>query len=177
LSRPDLLSAFHALIAEGRFEHDPVQEAVIARLAVLADDLKPKGLFGGKSTPRGLYIWGPVGRGKSMLMDLFFENAPEKHKRRVHFHAFMLEIHKAITERRKKQEGDPIQPVADAVAKEARLLCFDEFHVTACSSACSRRAWWWWRPQTASRPIFISMASTGSFSCPLSTCWKSISMC
>lgn len=106
------------------------------RLSELAKALKPKGLFGGKSQPRGLYIWGPVGRGKSMLMDLFFDAAPEKNKRRVHFHAFMLEIHKAITERRKKQEGDPIQPgLADAVAKEARLLCFDEFHVTDIGDA------------------------------------------
>ncbi len=135
MSRSNLLAAYRANVAEGRFEHDDVQEAVAARLSDLARALKPKGLFGGKSQPRGLYIWGPVGRGKSMLMDLFFDAAPEKHKRRVHFHAFMLEIHKAITERRKKQEGDPIQPVADAVAKEARLLCFDEFHVTDIGDA------------------------------------------
>ncbi|MET0546878.1 MAG: cell division protein ZapE, partial [Caulobacterales bacterium] len=136
MTRPELFSHYREHVDQGRFDHDPVQEEVAARLSELAESLVPKGLFGGrKAEPKGLYIWGPVGRGKSMLMDLFFDSAPEKKKRRVHFHAFMLEIHKAITERRKKQEGDPIQPVADAVAKEARLLCFDEFHVTDIGDA------------------------------------------
>lgn len=86
---------------------------------------------------KGLYLWGGVGRGKSMLMDWFFDAAPMKAKQRVHFHAFMLDIHARINLRRKKNDndGDPIVPVAKEIAKEAELLCFDEFHVTDITDA------------------------------------------
>jgi len=106
--------------------------------------------FGGRETvPRGLYMYGGVGRGKSMLMDWFYEAAEFSPKRRTHFHAFMLDIHERINAWRKlDRDGrrasphhvrgagdDPIAPVARAIASEAKLLCFDEFHVTDITDA------------------------------------------
>ena len=106
-------------------------------------------LFGRAKPPRGLYIWGDVGRGKSMLMDMFFDKTPIARKRRVHFNAFMQEVHARIHEwrnldakaRAKRPEfvreagDDPIAPVAHAVANDATLLCFDEFQVTDVADA------------------------------------------
>ncbi|HEX7967816.1 MAG TPA: cell division protein ZapE, partial [Stellaceae bacterium] len=83
----------------------------------------------------GLYLFGGVGRGKSMLMDMFYTTAPVAKKRRVHFYAFMLEVHELLHARRKKKTGDPIATVAAAIAREATLLCFDEFHVTDIADA------------------------------------------
>ena len=80
-------------------------------------------------------MWGGVGRGKSMLMDWFYEAAPIKTKSRVHFHAFMLDIHRRIGEARKTGRGEPIAYVARQVAKKAALICFDEFHVTDITDA------------------------------------------
>lgn len=80
--------------------------------------------------PRGVYLWGGVGRGKSMLMDLLFANVAIERKRRVHFGEFMLEVHARIAAERRKEAGDPILPVAAALAEEAQLLAFDEMMVT-----------------------------------------------
>ena len=93
-----------------------------------------------KTPPLGLYIFGGVGRGKSMLMDLFFEHTPMEHKRRVHFHAFMIEVQEDMHRWRKdktksRKDSDPIEPIADRIAAEAWLLCFDEFHVVDIADA------------------------------------------
>ncbi|NDU78660.1 cell division protein ZapE, partial [Actinomadura sp. DSM 109109] len=85
--------------------------------------------------PRGLYIHGEVGRGKTMLMDLFYAATKFKPRRRLHFHAFMSEVHDLIAEARKTAAGDPIPQVARRLARRARLLCFDELHVTDIADA------------------------------------------
>ncbi|MBS27865.1 MAG: cell division protein ZapE [Alphaproteobacteria bacterium] len=89
-----------------------------------------------EAPPMGLYLYGPVGRGKSMLMDLFYETAPVARKRRVHFHAFMLEIQQRLNELRKQEkQADPLMRVAADVAADSWLLCFDEFHVVNIADA------------------------------------------
>ncbi len=137
-------------LAAGKLAPDPAQAAAIERLDGLSKALSAShGWFGGKARPKGLYIWGKVGRGKSMLMDLFFEAVTLKDKKRVHFHDFMLETHAFIfewrkmsaTERRRhpayvRDAGDdPIAPTAKRIADQARLLCFDEFHVMQIADA------------------------------------------
>ena len=111
----------------------------------LARKSSPLGwLFGARKkveAPKGLYIWGAVGRGKTMLMDLFFEASQVRRKRRVHFHAFMADVHARVHAwRQQKKAGsvkgeDPITPIADALFEEAWLLCFDEFAVTDIADA------------------------------------------
>jgi cell division protein ZapE len=138
-------AAYDALVAAGELKPDAAQAAVAARLQALEDALiapRPKpGLLArwrGEAAPppvRGLYIWGGVGRGKSMLMDLFFAGLQVVPKRRVHFHEFMLEIHAAIHAERQKGGPDPIPPVAAAVASGARLLAFDEMQVKDIADA------------------------------------------
>jgi len=86
--------------------------------------------------PQGIYMFGPVGRGKSMLTDMFFDTAPVERKRRVHFHSFMLEIQKRLTDlRQKEKQDDPLMRVAAEIADESWLLCFDEFHVVNIADA------------------------------------------
>ncbi len=85
--------------------------------------------------PRGIYLWGGVGRGKSMLMDLFHDSLNIRRKRRVHFHAFMIEVHALLREERKNEAGDPIPPVAAALGREMRVLAFDEMVVNNSADA------------------------------------------
>ena len=145
---------YSARVREGQIERDPAQEAAVRRLDKLCSDLAEHRLarkssalgwlFGARKPagdPRGLYIWGPVGRGKTMLMDLFFDAVVVQRKRRAHFHSFMADVHARVHEwRQKKKAGevkgdDPIAPVADDLARDAWLLCFDEFAVTDIADA------------------------------------------
>jgi cell division protein ZapE len=134
-----LLERYRAAIASGELKRDAAQERAAARLAALAKSLKShrRRLFFTPARPaRGLYLWGDVGRGKSMLMDLFFAEAPAAQKRRIHFNEFMVDTHAAIhAERQRAGSSDPIPPVARAIADAARLLCFDEFQVTDVADA------------------------------------------
>ena len=137
----DLTAIYDARVADGTLTEDAVQRAALPELQRVLDDLAappPKrGLFGrGKVEPvRGLYLWGGVGRGKSMLMDLFHDAAPEPRKRRVHFHAFMQEVQAALHEARQEQAKDPIKIVADDIIKDVRLLSFDEMQITDIADA------------------------------------------
>ena len=127
--------AYDALIAGNELKPDAAQAGAVAALDRLAASAADKGilasLFGRKGDgPAGVYLWGGVGRGKSMLMDLAFEQIDIALKRRVHFHEFMLETHSRLRKAREGENGDPIEPVAEAIALEAKLLCFDEMQVT-----------------------------------------------
>ncbi len=109
---------------------DPAQAGVVERLDRLSSTLsQPTRLFRRTPSPRGLYIHGGAGRGKSMLMDLFFAAAPVARKKRVHFNAFMLDVHRRLHEARNTGRADPLPQVAAQLARETRLLCFDEFQV------------------------------------------------
>ncbi len=144
------LEAYRARVAEGALRGDPVQELAAEKLQSLHNALKAyrparagswKERFGlarrSEEPPAGLYIFGDVGRGKSMLMDLFFAAAPVAKKRRVHFHEFMLEMHKRLHALRGsgKRVDDILPAVARDIAAEAWLLCFDELHVVNIADA------------------------------------------
>ena len=148
-----VLALYNERVAVGDLERDPSQEHVVELLDCLADELsQPTSparasfgwLFGARgpvTAPMGLYIHGAVGRGKTMLMDLFFEAVPVERKRRAHFQGFMADAHARIFEWRQKRKAgavrgdDPIAPVAEQIASAARLLCFDEFTVTDIADA------------------------------------------
>ncbi|HYG48462.1 MAG TPA: cell division protein ZapE [Allosphingosinicella sp.] len=139
----EVAERYRALIGAGELRPDPDQERAVAVLDRIAGELRtaPRKtswarLFGkSPPAPRGAYLWGGVGRGKSMLMDLAFEAIPAEPKRRVHFHEFMLEVHERLRAERVKEEGDPIPPVARAIAVEARLLAFDEMVINNAADA------------------------------------------
>jgi cell division protein ZapE len=139
-----IIDGYQRRLAEHEIEADAAQAALAARLDVLETQLatyRPKTgvlakVFGKPPiAPKGLYIWGSVGRGKTMLMDLFFEETSFEPRRRAHFHEFMADVHDRIGYARTKVPGDPIPYVAQSIAKEARLLCFDEMHVTDIADA------------------------------------------
>ncbi|HET7084245.1 MAG TPA: cell division protein ZapE [Rhizomicrobium sp.] len=135
-----LLNAYRAAIAKGQLRADAAQEKAMLKLNALARALRQKRGFSffRKPTPlpKGLYIWGDVGRGKTLLMDFFFEEAMIAKKRRAHFNRFMMDVHARIhAERQREGSSDPIPVVAKALAEEARLLCFDEFQVSDVADA------------------------------------------
>jgi cell division protein ZapE len=130
------------LAGEGRLESDPAQHEVLPALQVLRETLEAgpvlrrKGLFSkAPVAPKGIYLWGGVGRGKSMLMDLFHASVNIEQKRRVHFHAFMQEVQQGLHEARKTGVDDAILPVAEAVMRDVRLLSFDEMQITDIADA------------------------------------------
>jgi cell division protein ZapE len=144
------MAFYRALRQQGRLEPDPAQQLAVERLQSLHRALltyRPEhGLRGwlarfglgenhGAHAPVGLYLCGPVGRGKSMLMDLLFATAPTPRKRRVHFHAFMLEMHDRIERERRRRTAEPVAKVARDIAEAATLLCFDEFEVDNIADA------------------------------------------
>lgn len=150
-----VVQALKFRVASGALTDDAAQRAAAHELDDLLQRLEVMrtksilGFLSKKAPPKGLYLWGGVGRGKSMLMDWFFELALIKSKQRVHFHAFMLGVHAKINLWRKMDldarraskdyvrgaGDDPIAPVAKSIARDATLLCFDEFHVTDITDA------------------------------------------
>ncbi len=143
-------AAYEQLVGLGEIDRDPAQVEVLKHLDRLCDDLaalpsRKAGLgwlFGRKPRmPRGLYLWGSVGRGKTMLMDLMLESAPLQQKARMHFQSFMADVHHRIHDYRMRikqgdtKDSDPIPPVARAISDEITLLCLDEFSVTDIADA------------------------------------------
>jgi cell division protein ZapE len=130
--------AYRARLARGKLQGDAAQEKIVARLDGLAEALGEKrrlvSWFGSGPRPRGIYVHGPVGRGKTMLMDMFFDCVVNVPKRRVHFHGFMQNVHERLHGARKK-ERDAIAPVARSIAAEASLLCLDEMQITDIADA------------------------------------------
>lgn len=140
-----LTQAYEALIRQGDIQDDPAQREIIPAFERLTRQLLAraeaekwwKTLFKSSATPphspsKGIYLWGDVGRGKSMVMDLFYDHLPNGiKKRRIHFHAFMTEIHEALHNLQQKQPGlqDPLPVIAAQLRKHYQLLCLDEFQV------------------------------------------------
>ena len=138
-----ILAEYDRRYDSGLIRPDAAQRAVAARLDTLAAELKQAPAASGllarfrktAPPPKGLYIHGEVGRGKTMLMDLFYETVDFAPKRRVHFHAFMQDVHRRLHDARQSHAQDAIAPVARALAKEARLLCLDEMQITDIADA------------------------------------------
>jgi cell division protein ZapE len=142
--RQTLTEIYDARVAAGSLRPDPAQHAVLPRLEALrawveAQGERRRGLLARfarpPEPPRGLYLWGGVGRGKSMLMDLMEAATDSPAKRRVHFHAFMQEVHHGLHAARKRGVEDALEPVAEAMLRDLRLLAFDELQVTDITDA------------------------------------------
>ncbi len=145
MPKPNLTKSYQKLVAQGLIHNDTAQQNLLVMLQEVLDNLiapKKKSIFSIAKlspSPRSLYIYGNVGRGKSMLMDLFFEAVPNENtdlkKRRVHFHEFMQEVHARIHKLRQSGIGDPVAILAREIAGEAQLLCFDELQATDVADA------------------------------------------
>ncbi len=137
---------YNALVSQGHIQYEPAQIKALNHLQTLLDNLTTAVKYEQKSplhklfrpppgNYRSLYLYGNVGRGKSMLMDLFYEACPISQKRRVHFHAFMLEVHAFIHQWRRQHNTDAISALAKHIRESELLLCFDEFHVSDIADA------------------------------------------
>lgn len=152
----DPREAYNQLLRDGLVRPDPAQSRAVDHLQLLADELADYGQQMGKTgwrgrlvfrgrrrkPPKGLYMWGGVGRGKTMLMDLFYDHCGVEERKHVHFHAFMQEVHKRVHVFRQAQQAgkvakgqDPLKALARVITGQAWLLCFDEFHVTDIADA------------------------------------------
>jgi cell division protein ZapE len=137
-----MFDAYEALLKTRGYMADAAQMAAARALQALYGNLLAfkvdrgstfKRLLAPPTPPKGLYFWGGVGRGKSFLMDCFYDAVPYRRKKRIHFHAFMQQIHRDLE--KYKGEPDPMLRIADQIAREVRLLCFDEFHVSDIADA------------------------------------------
>jgi len=137
-----MLDAYEALLKARSYVADAAQMAAAGALQTLYGNLLAfkvdrnstfKRLLAPPAPPRGIYFWGGVGRGKSFLMDCFYDAVPYRRKKRIHFHAFMQQIHHDLE--KYKGEPDPMLKVAGQIARDVRLLCFDEFHVSDIADA------------------------------------------
>lgn len=142
LASQGMIDGFNAALAERGIVADSAQQLAAARLQKFYDELVSfkaarnsalKKLLTRPDLPRGVWFWGGVGRGKSFLMDCFYAAVPYTRKRRVHFHAFMQEVHALLQTHR--HQSDPLAQVAAHIAKQTRLMCFDEFHVSDIADA------------------------------------------
>ncbi|HYL23941.1 MAG TPA: cell division protein ZapE [Burkholderiales bacterium] len=138
----DVVALYEESLAKRGFVSDPAQWRAVERLQRLYEEWSAykarrntalKRLLVHPELPKGVYLWGPVGRGKSFLMDAFYRCVPLVRKRRVHFHHFMREIHRELDELRGTQ--DPLAAAAQRTARRHRLICFDEFHVSDIADA------------------------------------------
>lgn len=141
----DIYNRYVESVNKGAVVHDEMQESIVLRLRALARAITPRwrrkpsrlllrlGLARRGDPPKGMYLWGGVGRGKTYLMDLFFDCLPGEHKMRVHFHAFMQRVHRRLTALQGVQ--DPLEEVAEELAAEAGVICFDEFFVSDIGDA------------------------------------------
>jgi cell division protein ZapE len=139
-----VLERYQGLVVAGELKPDADQEnaaKLLSELQTKIEETPDRGsvlwrVFGKKPQPvRGVYMWGGVGRGKSMLMDLFHQSVAIHAKRRAHFHEFMMDIHARLNAERKKEQGDPVMAVVEALASEVRLLSFDEMVVNNSADA------------------------------------------
>ena len=142
--RASLPEILQTRVAEGGLRADPAQDAIMARLEGIRRWAEAAGerrhglrsiFHRAPEPPRGLYLWGGVGRGKSMLMDMFAASVASPAKRRVHFHAFMQEVQRGMHAARKEGADDALAPVGEAIARDIRLLAFDEMQVTDITDA------------------------------------------
>ena len=138
----NVLESYEHTLAERGYHSDPAQRAAVARLQRYYDDWAifkeqrssaVQRFFKRPEIPRGVYLWGGVGRGKSFLMDAFYATVPVRRKTRLHFHEFMRSVHRQLDEVKGMQ--DPLDEVARRISKNYRLICFDEFHVSDVADA------------------------------------------
>src|SRR3954463_1722376 len=165
-ARLDVVALYRESLAKRGFVSDAAQWRAVERLQRLYDEWIAykarrntawKRVLVKPPLPKGVYLWGGVGRGKSFLMDSFYRCVPLVRKRRVHFHHFMREIHRELNE--VKSTEDPIAEVAKRVAKRHRLICFDEFHVSDIADAMIL---WRFLDQVMSRGVVFCMTSNYS---------------